>query len=122
MTKGAVPEKQARPRRELGIESQYELELDKVITFVKQEQAKVVCIQFPRGLASKSMDIAEIIEAETEAKCVLWIGPTFGACDLPTGLECLNPKIEHVIHFGHAKWKYKDDIAAGSSELSVHEI
>ena len=112
----------ARPRRKLSIESQYELEIDKVIAFIKQEQAKAVCIQFPRGLAAKSMEIAEIIEAETGAKCMLWVGPTFGACDLPVGLERLNPKIEHVIHFGHAKWKYKDDVAAGSSELSVHEI
>jgi len=113
---------QVRARRKLSIEEYYELELDKVIEAVKQEQAKIVCIQFPRGLAAKATELAELIETNTEAKCLVWVGPTFGACDLPVGLDRVQPKVDLLIHFGHAKWKYKNDEAASSSEISVHEV
>lgn len=104
------------------VDSNYDLELDKVISFIKREKAKIVCLQFPRGLANKSTKIAELIEKLTKAKCLIWIGPTFGACDLPVGLERLKPKVDVLIHFGHAKWKYKDDKAASSSEISIHKV
>ncbi len=107
-------------RKRMEIESEYELELDRVIAAIEQEDAKVVCIQFPRGLAAKATEIAEFIEANTQAKCLIWVGPTFGACDLPVGLDKLQPKVDLLIHFGHAAWKYKADESV--SEVSVHEV
>ena len=113
---------QIKVRKKISIESEYELELDNVLDMIEKEKAKHVCIQFPRGLAAKSIEIANLIETETGAKCLIWIGPTFGACDLPVGLDNVQPKVDLLIHFGHAKWKYKNDEAASSSEISVHEV
>ncbi len=113
---------EVKARKKISIESEYELELDKVLSMIEEEQAKLVCIQFPRGLAAKATEIADLIEKETKAKCLIWVGPTFGACDLPIGIDRVEPKVDLLIHFGHAKWKYKDDKAATSSEISVHEV
>ncbi len=87
------------------IESEYELELDKILREIKKQRAKLICLQFPRGLANKATEIADFIETNTKAKCLIWIGPTFGACDLPP-LD-LYPKVDLLIHFGHTEWKFK---------------
>jgi len=88
------------------IQSNYDLELDKIIYNIKKQKAKLVCLQFPRGLANKSIEIADFIEQESKAKCLIWIGPTFGACDLPF-LDKLKPKVDLLIHFGHSEYKIK---------------
>ena len=78
----------------------YNLELDKVIKEIKKQKAKSVCIQLPDGLKPKAKEIVGKIEKETNAKCVIWAGSCFGACDIPN-----LKNIDLLIQWGHSKWK-----------------
>lgn len=84
----------------------YDLELERVAQVIKRENAKLVCLQFPRGLMQHAPKVVNYIENETKAKCIIWQEATFGACDLPLELEQLSPKIDLLVQFGHSRWKY----------------
>ena len=84
------------------IESEYELELERAVSLVRKEKAKLVCIQLPDGLKPVADKIAERIESETKAKCLIWLGSCFGACDVPN-LDKIKPKIDLLIQFGHSE-------------------
>ncbi|MEM2956575.1 MAG: diphthamide synthesis protein [Candidatus Pacearchaeota archaeon] len=83
------------------IESDYDLELDKVVKTIKKQKAKLVCIQLPDGLKQKATEIAEFLENKTNAKILIWFGTCFGACDIPN----LPKEIDLFIQFGHSAWK-----------------
>ena len=76
----------------------YDLELQKVIEKIKQENAKLVCIQLPDGLKPKAMEIQEEIEKNTNADVVIWAGSCYGACDIPD-LSRFN--VDMLIQWGH---------------------
>jgi len=88
------------------IDSDYDLELEKAIKTINKEKAKLVCIQLPDGLKPLATKIAEKIESETKAKCLIWLGTCFGACDVPN-LDKIKPKIDLFIQFGHTEWHRK---------------
>lgn len=81
------------------------LELEKAIEKINQEQAKLVCIQLPDGLKPKADDIQREVESKTSAKIVFWSGSCFGACDIPIGLDKLG--VDLIIQFGHSDWNPK---------------
>ncbi len=87
------------------IEKEYELELDRVIKKIKDEEAKKVLLQFPDGLKPHSTIISQHIEEKTNATCLIWLGTCYGACDLPLGTQRLG--IDLIIQFGHSDWNYK---------------
>lgn len=80
----------------------YNLELEKAIDKIKKEKAKLVCIQLPDGLKPKAKEIAEKLEAETNADIVIWMSSCFGACDIPAHIEKLG--FDLLIQFGHSEW------------------
>ncbi|MFH1248593.1 MAG: diphthamide synthesis protein [archaeon] len=86
-------------------EGKYNLELERIVNAIKKEKVKLVCIQLPDGLKPKATGIAELIESSTNAKCIIWMGTCFGACDTPTEIEKLG--VDMLIQFGHAPWKYQ---------------
>ncbi|MEK6852395.1 MAG: diphthamide synthesis protein [Nanoarchaeota archaeon] len=94
----------------ISVDTDYDLELERVISKIQEINAKLVCLQFPRGLMRKATQIASVIENNTEAKCLIWMEVCFGACDIPLQLEFVRPEIDLLIQFGHAKWKYREDI------------
>tara|TARA_Y100000310_G_C20598640_1_gene771839 strand:- start:150 stop:389 length:240 start_codon:yes stop_codon:yes gene_type:complete len=77
----------------------YDLELKKVVKEIKAKSPKTVLIQLPEGLKTKSKEIVDTIEKETSAKCMIWLGSCFGACDIPK-FEC-----DMLIQWGHSKWR-----------------
>lgn len=77
----------------------YQLELEKAIEKIQQEQAKLVCIQLPDGLKPKAKEVVDKLEEASNAKVVIWLGSNFGACDIPLGLSRLN--IDLLISWGH---------------------
>lgn len=85
------------------MESQYNLEIDKIVKEIKERNAKLICLQLPDGLKQKATEIASEIERKSNAKCIIWLGSCFGACDLPTQLE--NLEIDLLVQFGHSAWK-----------------
>ena len=84
------------------VESDYSLELDRVVKEIKKLKAKLVCIQLPDGLKPLATEIADAIEHETRAKVLIWMGTCFGACDTPQGLEKLG--VDLLIQWGHTPW------------------
>ena len=52
----------------------YDLELDKVVSQIKEKQAKLVCIQLPEGLKPEAETIVNQIESSTDAKTIIWLG------------------------------------------------
>jgi len=90
----------------------YNLELEKVIKKIKELKVKRILLQLPEGLKPEAFTIINEIESKTKAKCFIWLGSCYGACDLPQGLEKL--KIDLIIQFGHSSWPF---YSKKSSEL-----
>jgi diphthamide biosynthesis enzyme Dph1/Dph2-like protein len=86
------------------IQSDYNLELERVIKTIKQKKAKLVCIQLPEGLKPLATKIVDEIESNTKAKGLIWLGSCYGACDVPN-LDHIKPKIDLLIQWGHSPWK-----------------
>ena len=77
----------------------YDLELEKAVSYIKEKNAKLVCIQLPDGLKIEANKIVDTLEKETDATIVIWLGECYGACDLPIGLE--QSKVDLLIQWGH---------------------
>lgn len=86
------------------LEEKYDLELEKVVKRIKDENAKKVCLQFADGLRPLAKKAADLIEKESGAETFLWMGSCFGACDTPIGLEKM--KFDMIIQWGHARWSW----------------
>ena len=82
--------------------AEYDLELDRVVSRIKAEKAKTVCIQLPDGLKPKAKEIADEIEKQTNARVIIWLGSCFGACDIPVEVKRL--EVELLIQWGHSEW------------------
>ena len=80
----------------------YKLELEKLISTIKQQKAKQVLIQLPDGMKHKANIVADAVEEQTSAKAFIWLGSCYGACDLPLGMDILN--IDLVVQWGHNKF------------------
>lgn len=82
----------------------YNLELDKVAKQIKQEKAKLVCIQLPDGLKPKATEIAKQLKQKSGSEIIIWAGSCYGACDTPLGLEKLG--VDLLVQFGHSAWPF----------------
>jgi diphthamide biosynthesis enzyme Dph1/Dph2-like protein len=80
----------------------YKLDLQKLISTIKQQKAKQVLIQLPDGMKHKADQVVDTVEEETNAKAFIWLGSCYGACDLPLGMDILN--IDLVVQWGHNKF------------------
>ena len=83
---------------------EYDLEVERIIAAIKKEKARLVCLQLPEGLKPKALELADEIEGRTKARCIVWLGSCYGACDIPD-VEKLG--IDLLIQFGHSAWPYK---------------
>ncbi len=79
-------------------QSHFDLELNRVVTLIKEENAKLVYIQLPDGLKPLANKIQEFIENNTSANIIIWAGSCFGACDIPK-VNC-----DLLIQWGHSEW------------------
>ena len=79
--------------------SLYKLELESAIEKIKEEDAKIVCIQLPDGMKPQAKEVADAVKKETGARVLIWLGSNFGACDIPLGLNRL--KVDLLISWGH---------------------
>lgn len=81
----------------------YDLELDKVVSEVVGARAKVVGLQFPEGLKEHAVEVASEVESRTQAKVVVFIDPSYGACDLKKE-QVMALGLDLLVHFGHTKF------------------
>jgi 2-(3-amino-3-carboxypropyl)histidine synthase len=84
-----------------GLEEKYNLELDKVISDIKKNKAKLVLLQFPDGLKIYATSVVDYLEEKTNAEFIIWLGTCFGACDTPNLSKDVEKKIDLTIQFGH---------------------
>ncbi len=88
------------------ISERYDLELDKVVSEIIKNKAKLVLLQFPDGLKLYSNVITNYLKDKFNGNVefLIWLGTCFGACDTPIGLEDkkMGFKIDLVIQFGHS--------------------
>jgi len=87
------------------LDNKYDLELEKAIEKIKENNAKIVCIQLPDGIKQYADEIRDILEKETGATIGIWMGSCWGACDTPQDLKSLN--VDLLIQWGHSPWKWK---------------
>jgi len=102
---------------------EYDLELEKAVSKIKSEKAKLVLLQFPDGLKPYATAVVDYLEDKlapkgvhsvkedinTECKFLIWFGDCFGACDTPNlgTAGCIpkslgqDVKVDLVIQFGH---------------------
>ena len=83
------------------LNEKYDLELDKVISQIKKQKAKLVLLQFPDGLKPYATSVVDFLENKTSAEFLIWMGSCYGACDTPVGLNEIKPKIDLLVQFGH---------------------
>ena len=81
------------------LDKEYHLDLDKAVNMIKDEDAKLVLIQFPDGLKQYTTAIVDHLKEKTECEFLIWLGACFGACDTPVGIDNLG--IDLMIQFGH---------------------
>ena len=80
----------------------YDLELTKAVEKIKENNAKLVCIQLPDGLKPKAKEIQQHIEKNTHASGVIWLGSCWEGCDVPIVVEKLG--VDLLIQWGHSEY------------------
>ncbi len=83
------------------LNKKYNLELEKVIFEINKNKFKFVLLQFPDGLKPYATAVVDFLRKKTNVEFLIWIGSCYGACDTPTGIEKIKPKIDFVVQFGH---------------------
>ena len=83
------------------LKEKYNLELEKIVSQVKNKKAKMVLLQFPDGLKPYAISVVDFLKTATNAEFLIWFGSCYGACDIPASLERMKPKIDLIIQFGH---------------------
>lgn len=83
----------------------YDLELDKIVSNIRNKKAKKVLLQFPEGLKPYSTVISKEIECKSDCQCFIWLGDCFGACDVPLEVDKIG--VDLIVQFGHSKWDFK---------------
>ncbi len=63
---------------------------------IRGRNAKTVGLQFPVGLRTKAVELAQEIEAKADVTCLVSADPSFGACDVP------DMPVDLIVHLGHA--------------------
>ena len=82
---------------------EYNLGLERAVKAIKDNDAKIVCVQLPDGLKPRAKEIAHHLSAKTKALIIIWAGSCFGACDVPIEVE--KKGVDLVIQWGHNAWK-----------------
>jgi 2-(3-amino-3-carboxypropyl)histidine synthase len=77
----------------------YDLDLEKAVDLIKENNAELVLLQFPDGLKQYATSVVDYLEEKTGVGFLIWFGSCFGACDSPVGVDNLG--IDLVIQFGH---------------------
>ena len=79
----------------------YDLELDRAVHEIRDNNAKLVCIQLPDGLKKYAGEIKDKLESQTNAEILIWLGSCYGACDTPN-IEKFD--FDLLIQWGHSEW------------------
>ncbi len=86
------------------IEKDYDLEIDRIISNIKNLKKKnpKVLLQFPDGLKPYATVVVQELEEKCSAEFFIWLGSCYGACDTP---NVSNKGFDLLVQFGHSFWK-----------------
>ncbi|MFA5895694.1 MAG: diphthamide biosynthesis enzyme Dph2 [Thermoplasmata archaeon] len=71
-------------------------ETERLLEVIRGRNAKTVGLQFPVGLRTKAVELAQEIEAKAGVTCLISADPSFGACDVA------EMPVDLIVHLGHA--------------------
>src|SRR5574337_525941 len=71
-------------------------ETDRLLEVIRGRNAKTVGLQFPVGLRTKAVELAQEIESKGGVTCLVSGDPSFGACDIA------DMPVDLIVHLGHA--------------------
>jgi 2-(3-amino-3-carboxypropyl)histidine synthase len=78
----------------------YDLELDRVVSEIKERKVVSVLLQLPDGMRSFALQLVEAIEKATDVSVFLSGDSCYGACDVAlTQAEQLG--VDLIVHYGH---------------------
>ncbi len=78
----------------------YDLELDRVVSEIKDRKASSILLQLPDGMRPFALQLVEAIEKSTGANVFLSGDSCYGACDVAvTQAEQLG--VDLIVHYGH---------------------
>src|SRR3989449_7559436 len=72
------------------------VETDRLLEVIRGRNSKTVGLQFPVGLRTKAVELAQEIEAKAGVTCLVSADPSFGACDVA------DMPVDLIVHLGHA--------------------
>jgi len=81
------------------------MELEEAIEAMKRSKVKRVFIQFPEGLKSKILEIANILE-KNGIEAIICLENAYGTCDLRDE-EALRLKCHAILHLGHNEFGFE---------------
>jgi len=71
-------------------------ETERLLEVIRGRNAKTVGLQFPVGLRTKAVELAQDLEAQAGVTCLVSADPSFGACDVA------DMPVDLIVHLGHA--------------------
>ena len=74
---------------------EFDFELDRVASTVRDRGCRTVVLQFPEGLKRRAQIVASALSEKTGATIIISGEPCFGACDIP------DTDADLTVHFGH---------------------
>ncbi len=69
---------------------------DRLLDVIRGRNARTVGLQFPVGLRTKAVELAQELESKAGVTCLVSADPSFGACDVP------DMPVDLIVHLGHA--------------------
>src|SRR3989454_7602434 len=71
-------------------------ETDRLLEVIRGRNSKTIGLQFPVGLRTKAVELAQEIETKAGVVCLVSADPSFGACDVA------EMPVDLIVHLGHA--------------------
>src|SRR5437879_11551944 len=71
-------------------------ETERLLEVIRGRNAKTVGLQFPVGLRTKAVELAQDLETQAGVTCLGSADPSFGACDVA------EMPVDLIVHLGHA--------------------
>src|SRR3989449_7631046 len=71
-------------------------DITRLLDVIRGRNAKSVGLQFPVGLRTKAVELAQDLEREAGVMCLVSADPSFGACDVA------DMPVDLTVHLGHA--------------------
>ena len=71
-------------------------ETKRLLEVIRGRNAKTVGLQFPVGLRTKAVELAQDLETQAGVTCLVSADPSFGACDVA------EMPVDLIVHLGHA--------------------